>query len=54
MLFLGEPRFAGEGARDWVVYHTGASPQDAGEVKKVRLDVGPASEQTVASSSQQS
>lgn len=39
MLFLGEPRFASEGARDWVVYHTGASPQDAGEVKKVRLDV---------------
>ena len=35
-------------------HHTGASPQDAGEVKKVRLDVGPASEQTVASSSQQS
>lgn len=39
MLFLGEPRFAGEGARDWVVYHTGASPQDAGEIKKVRLNV---------------
>ncbi len=39
MLFLGEPRFASEGARDWVVYHTGASPQDAGEVRKVRLNV---------------
>ena len=39
MLFLGEPRFASENARDWVVYHTGASPQDAGEVKKVRLSV---------------
>jgi uncharacterized protein YfaT (DUF1175 family) len=39
MLFLGEPRFASENARDWVVYHTGASPQDAGEVKKVRLAV---------------
>jgi uncharacterized protein len=39
MVFLGEPRMAGENARDWVVYHTGASPQDAGEVKKVRLSV---------------
>ena len=39
MVFLGEPRFASQGARDWVVYHTGASPQDAGEVKKVRLNV---------------
>jgi uncharacterized protein len=39
MIFLGEPRFASENARDWVVYHTGASPQDAGEVKKVRLSV---------------
>jgi len=39
MIFLGEPRFASENARDWVVYHTGASPQDAGDVKKVRLSV---------------
>jgi uncharacterized protein YfaT (DUF1175 family) len=39
MVFLGEPRFASENARDWVVYHTGSSPQDAGEVKKVRLSV---------------
>jgi hypothetical protein len=39
MIFLGEPRVAGEGAHDWVVYHTGASPQDAGTVKKVRLAV---------------
>jgi uncharacterized protein len=39
MVFLGEPRLASENARDWVVYHTGASPQDAGEVKKVRLSV---------------
>ena len=39
MIFLGESRFASEGAHDWVVYHTGASPQDAGEVKKVRLEV---------------
>ena len=39
MVFLGEPRLASENARDWVVYHTGASPQDAGEVRKVRLSV---------------
>ena len=47
MIFLGEARVAGEGARegaregahDWVVYHTGASPADAGTVKKVRLSV---------------
>ena len=39
MLFLGQPRVASENAHDWVVYHTGASPQDAGEVKKVRLSV---------------
>jgi uncharacterized protein YfaT (DUF1175 family) len=39
MIFLGESRLANENARDWVVYHTGASPQDAGEVKKVRLSV---------------
>lgn len=39
MIFLGEPRLANENAHDWVVYHTGASPQDAGEVKKVRLSV---------------
>jgi uncharacterized protein len=39
MIFLSEPRLANENARDWVVYHTGTSPQDAGEVKKVRLSV---------------
>jgi len=39
MIFLGEPRVASEGTHDWVVYHTGASPQDAGTVKKVRLAV---------------
>jgi uncharacterized protein len=39
MIFLGEPRVASENAHDWVVYHTGASPQDEGEVKKVRLSV---------------
>ena len=39
MVFLGEPRVASEGTNDWVVYHTGASPDDAGTVKKVRLAV---------------
>jgi uncharacterized protein YfaT (DUF1175 family) len=37
MIFIGEPREASEGARDWVVYHTGASPDDPGEVRKLRL-----------------
>ena len=37
MIFLGPARIAAEGASDWVVYHTGASPEDDGEVKKVRL-----------------
>ena len=39
MIFIGEPRVASEGSHDWVVYHTGASPADAGTVKKVRLAV---------------
>jgi uncharacterized protein YfaT (DUF1175 family) len=39
MIHIGEARVAGEGAHDWVVYHTGASPDDAGTVKKVRLAV---------------
>ena len=39
MIFLGVPRIASEGTNDWVVYHTGASPNDAGTVKKVRLAV---------------
>jgi uncharacterized protein YfaT (DUF1175 family) len=39
MLFLGPARVDSEGAGDWVVYHTGASPDDAGEVRKVRLSV---------------
>lgn len=39
MVFLGGPRIASEGTHDWVVYHTGASPNDAGTVKKVRLAV---------------
>lgn len=39
MIYVGEARVASEGANDWVVYHTGASPHDAGAVKKVRLAV---------------
>lgn len=39
MIFLGKAREANEGASDWVVYHTGASPNDAGTLKKVRLSV---------------
>ncbi len=39
MIFIGDARQAGEGASDWVVYHTGSSPDDKGEVKKVRLAV---------------
>jgi uncharacterized protein len=39
MLFLGKAREASEGAADWVVYHTGASVEDGGTVKKVRLAV---------------
>ena len=39
MIYLGRARADSEGAADWVVYHTGSSPQDAGEVRKVRLAV---------------
>ena len=39
MIFIGEPRVASEGERDWVVYHTGSSPSDEGTIKKVRLAV---------------
>lgn len=39
MIFLGPARHGGAGAGDWVVYHTGAAPTDAGTVKKVRLAV---------------
>jgi hypothetical protein len=37
MVFIADARHNGEGAGDWVVYHTGSSPDDKGEVKKVRL-----------------
>lgn len=39
MIFLGKAHLADESAADWVVYHTGASPDDAGTIKKVRLSV---------------
>jgi uncharacterized protein YfaT (DUF1175 family) len=39
MIFLGPAQRDGEAARDWVVYHTGASASDKGTVKKVRLAV---------------
>ena len=39
MIFLGDAYVADEGARDWVVYHTGAAPENRGTVKKVRLEV---------------
>lgn len=39
MIFLGDLSLAGNGAGDWVVYHTGASPNDEGTVKKVELSV---------------
>jgi len=39
MIFLGPARSESEGASDWVVYHTGTSPTDKGEVRKLRLAV---------------
>lgn len=39
MIYLGKAQQASEGANDWVVYHTGTSPDDAGMLKKVRLSV---------------
>jgi uncharacterized protein YfaT (DUF1175 family) len=39
MIFIGESSRGGQGANDWVVYHTGSSPADEGTVKKVRLAV---------------
>jgi hypothetical protein len=39
MIFLGEARQANAGAADWVVYHTGTSANDKGEVRKARLAV---------------
>ncbi|NOT64215.1 MAG: DUF1175 family protein [Acidobacteria bacterium] len=39
MIFLGAARQASAGAADWVVYHTGTSANDKGEVRKARLVV---------------
>lgn len=39
MIFLGAARQANAGASDWVVYHTGSSAKDKGEVRKARLSV---------------
>jgi uncharacterized protein YfaT (DUF1175 family) len=39
MVFLGAPRVAPNGERDWVVYHTGSTATDDGAVKKVELSV---------------
>jgi hypothetical protein len=39
MLFLGRARTDDEGASDWLVYHTGSTAADAGEVRKVRLSL---------------
>jgi uncharacterized protein YfaT (DUF1175 family) len=39
MIFIADPVRDAESAADWVVYHTGASPNDEGALKKVRLAV---------------
>lgn len=39
MVFAGPARVATNGARDWVVYHTGSTATDDGTVKKVELSV---------------
>jgi len=39
MIFLGPVRVAPNGASDWVVYHTGSSPNERGTLKKVELSV---------------
>jgi uncharacterized protein YfaT (DUF1175 family) len=39
MIFIGDALRDAEGASDWVVYHTGSSPNDQGTLKKVRLAV---------------
>jgi uncharacterized protein YfaT (DUF1175 family) len=36
MVFVGRSHFDPD-ADDWIVYHTGPSDEDAGEVRKVRL-----------------
>jgi hypothetical protein len=39
MVFLGSPRVAPNGERDWIVYHTGSTATDDGTVKKLELSV---------------
>jgi uncharacterized protein YfaT (DUF1175 family) len=39
MIFLGDSKLSNEHSNNWVVYHTGSSPTDAGTVKKVELSV---------------
>ena len=39
MIFLGAPRIAPNGERDWVVYHTGSTATDKGTVKKLELSL---------------
>lgn len=39
MIFLGPARAEADGAADWIVYHTGTSVTDRGEVRKLRLAV---------------
>jgi uncharacterized protein YfaT (DUF1175 family) len=39
MVFLGDSQLSSERSTDWVVYHTGSSPTDDGNVKKVELSV---------------
>jgi uncharacterized protein YfaT (DUF1175 family) len=39
MIFLGSPRTAPNGQSDWVVYHTGSTATDDGNVKKIALSV---------------
>jgi len=39
MIPVGESHIATAEARDWVIYHTGASAVDQGTVKKVQLSV---------------
>lgn len=39
MLFIGRSRADAGAAADWVVYHTGSSASDAGEVRLARLSV---------------
>ncbi len=44
MIFLGKANLSSEddaanGANDWVIYHTGTSPNGSGTIKKVRLQV---------------